>query len=264
MSDEEALLAAIIANPDEDTPRLVYADWLDENGQPERAEFIRLQIRSANLPDSPEGLIVKQRVMRLCDKYGVTWLEQLGLVRNEGRWVRGFVEHVTVTPEHLVSFLERLFRVTPVSSLEVLPGFVHGGPTALPVLFELAEWPQLSRIRSLRLFRLPIGDQGIRALVESPFISNLQALDLSRSILGDEGVTIIANSPHLKSLRSLCLFDHPLNVNDVLALAQSPYFERIENLNLICTLDDSEPGYEEAVEALTRRFGDRADVSVRD
>ena len=30
-SDEPALLAAILAAPEEDTPRLVYADWLDEN-----------------------------------------------------------------------------------------------------------------------------------------------------------------------------------------------------------------------------------------
>ncbi len=41
MTDGEALLATIIAKPDEDTPRLVYADWLDENGQPERANAIR-------------------------------------------------------------------------------------------------------------------------------------------------------------------------------------------------------------------------------
>lgn len=31
MSDSDALLAAILANPDDDAPRLVYADWLDEN-----------------------------------------------------------------------------------------------------------------------------------------------------------------------------------------------------------------------------------------
>lgn len=43
MSDGDALLAAILANPEEDVARLVYADWLDENGQPERAEFIRVQ-----------------------------------------------------------------------------------------------------------------------------------------------------------------------------------------------------------------------------
>src|SRR5215471_15158597 len=43
MSDEKALLAAVWEYPHEDTPRLVYADWLQENGQPERAEFIRVQ-----------------------------------------------------------------------------------------------------------------------------------------------------------------------------------------------------------------------------
>lgn len=31
MTDEDALLAAILAAPDDDTPRLVFADWLDEN-----------------------------------------------------------------------------------------------------------------------------------------------------------------------------------------------------------------------------------------
>lgn len=42
-SDERALHAAILAAPDDDTPRLVFADWLDEHGEPERAEFIRVQ-----------------------------------------------------------------------------------------------------------------------------------------------------------------------------------------------------------------------------
>src|SRR5687768_11363773 len=32
MDDRRALMAAIIANPDEDTPRLALADWLDEHG----------------------------------------------------------------------------------------------------------------------------------------------------------------------------------------------------------------------------------------
>ena len=40
-----ALLKAIVANPEEDTPRLVYADYLQENGDDERAEFIRVQVQ---------------------------------------------------------------------------------------------------------------------------------------------------------------------------------------------------------------------------
>jgi uncharacterized protein (TIGR02996 family) len=39
----EAFLQAILEAPTDDLPRLVYADWLDENGEHERAELIRLQ-----------------------------------------------------------------------------------------------------------------------------------------------------------------------------------------------------------------------------
>lgn len=47
MSDEAAFMSAILAEPDEDTHRLVYADWLEERNEPGdavRAEFIRVQI----------------------------------------------------------------------------------------------------------------------------------------------------------------------------------------------------------------------------
>jgi uncharacterized protein (TIGR02996 family) len=47
--DWPAFLAAICAEPDEDTPRLVAADFLEENGEPARAAFIRIQIALANL-----------------------------------------------------------------------------------------------------------------------------------------------------------------------------------------------------------------------
>ncbi|MBP3957706.1 TIGR02996 domain-containing protein [Gemmata sp. G18] len=47
--EENALLAAIAAEPVEDVHRLAYADWLDENGRHERAEFIRVQCERAVL-----------------------------------------------------------------------------------------------------------------------------------------------------------------------------------------------------------------------
>ncbi len=43
MSDRDAFLRTILAAPDDDAPRLVYADWLDDQGEGERAEFIRVQ-----------------------------------------------------------------------------------------------------------------------------------------------------------------------------------------------------------------------------
>jgi uncharacterized protein (TIGR02996 family) len=41
-SDDTVFLAAIATG--DDTARLVYADWLDENGDPRRAEYVRFQV----------------------------------------------------------------------------------------------------------------------------------------------------------------------------------------------------------------------------
>jgi uncharacterized protein (TIGR02996 family) len=46
------LLRAILERPDDDNVRMVYADWLDDHGEAERAEFIRLQITLAGLDES--------------------------------------------------------------------------------------------------------------------------------------------------------------------------------------------------------------------
>jgi uncharacterized protein (TIGR02996 family) len=45
VSDRNAFLRAICEQPADDAPRLVFADWLDENGESERAEFIRVQCK---------------------------------------------------------------------------------------------------------------------------------------------------------------------------------------------------------------------------
>ncbi len=48
MTDREALLTTIYENPEVDAPRLIFADWLDEHGQPDWAEFIRIQVEMRN------------------------------------------------------------------------------------------------------------------------------------------------------------------------------------------------------------------------
>lgn len=49
MTERDALLRAVLADPADDTVRLAFADWLDENGESERAEFIRVQVELAKL-----------------------------------------------------------------------------------------------------------------------------------------------------------------------------------------------------------------------
>jgi uncharacterized protein (TIGR02996 family) len=49
VSDGEALIRSILTAPADDAPRLVYADWLDEQGRAEDAEFLRVQVELARL-----------------------------------------------------------------------------------------------------------------------------------------------------------------------------------------------------------------------
>ena len=46
-SEGDGLRAAILAQPDDDILRLIYADWLQENDQSDRAAFIRAQVSMA-------------------------------------------------------------------------------------------------------------------------------------------------------------------------------------------------------------------------
>ncbi len=55
LTDRDAMLAAVIAAPDDDLPRLVYADWLDDHSFAERAEFIRVQVALAYPTLGPDG-----------------------------------------------------------------------------------------------------------------------------------------------------------------------------------------------------------------
>ncbi len=52
MDDEATFLDAIEADLQADAPRLVYADWLDRQGEQQRAEFIRLGVALAR--ENPE------------------------------------------------------------------------------------------------------------------------------------------------------------------------------------------------------------------
>ncbi len=72
MSDREAFVAAIAANPHDDLPRLVFADWLDEHGDPERAEFIRTQIRWHHA-DADERKQLDQRAGELFREHWQRW-----------------------------------------------------------------------------------------------------------------------------------------------------------------------------------------------
>src|SRR5262245_29236403 len=93
-----AFLEAIAAEPADDAPRLIFADWLDEHGEPERAAFIRLQCEAARLPAwEPRRRELAQQADALLLRHERAWLGDWydRLVRWEFR--RGFVHAATLT-----------------------------------------------------------------------------------------------------------------------------------------------------------------------
>src|SRR5947208_2451938 len=77
MNHGDAFLQALIDNPDDDAIRLVYCDWLEEHGQPDRAAFIRVQVALARLPHGdPRRQVLEARERELLARQD-QWLGRL-------------------------------------------------------------------------------------------------------------------------------------------------------------------------------------------
>src|SRR5262249_25749649 len=65
MTEEDAFISAILASPCDDAPRLMFADWLEERGDP-RDEFLRVSVRLEALSgqDPPQEMKAKLRRVR--------------------------------------------------------------------------------------------------------------------------------------------------------------------------------------------------------
>ena len=146
-SDGEALFRAICELPGEDTPRLVYADWLEENGQPERAEFIRLQCETLAVPHATLAAR-RTRASVLLKAHGDRWYNELPALPGVA-WgtffVRGFIDTArTFRLVNVTAALETMFGAAPLGSLTVTE--LHPGQ-----LRELLDCPLLGRLAKLSL-----------------------------------------------------------------------------------------------------------------
>jgi uncharacterized protein (TIGR02996 family) len=71
----------------------------------------------------------------------------------------------------------------------------------------LLNWPQLGKIKSLRLVSTGLTDEGLEALARCPRVSNLESLDLMHNSLRDKStIETLANSPFLKDIKKLNLW----------------------------------------------------------
>jgi uncharacterized protein (TIGR02996 family) len=148
-SHGEALFRAVCENPADDTPRLAYADWLDDHGDATRAEFIRLQCEASHLcPAYSTPTAARNRASQLLKEFGDRWYDELPEIPGVewgGMFVRGFIDRAqTHALDEVTATLAAAFAATPLRYLTVSslrPGQLR----------ELLAFPLLSRLVNLHL-----------------------------------------------------------------------------------------------------------------
>lgn len=212
MNPREAFLQDVIEHPDDDTPRRVYADWLEERGGPEdlaRAEFIRVQFLLRDLSaDDPRRLLLEGRQRGLLAAHGENWAAPLRGVAGVSGWEfrRGFVDKVTLSIEDFHSSADALFRSTPVQEVRLVCG--------QPKDEEVA------------------GRRAMQRLADSPHLERVTALDLEDDSLWNVSLSPLASSPRLVRLTTLRLSVHVQSGSAAGGWAEAPFLPRLTSLRL--------------------------------
>lgn len=144
--DWPAFMAAIVANPYDDTVRLGAADFLEENGDSDRAAFIRIQIALASLEANGDGKSLAADELRKKERaflgplsmYPALWatedcpelakfdfrgggrdpLEGMSVVgADQLKWHRGFVEDVQCSAEMWLRSGEAIRKRQPIRTV---------------------------------------------------------------------------------------------------------------------------------------------------
>ena len=192
---DEAFLKAILADPDDDAPRLIYADWLDEHGDGDRAEFIRAQCG----PGRPD---LEARARDLLAVHEASWVAPLRGLAVAWEFRRGFVEAVTCDARTFARRARELFALAPVSALRLrgLRGCVAA----------LTNCPYLARPLDLDLSLNSLGQAGTYELMRWRHLRYPRRLDLSANRIGAGGARAILSNPDLFSLDEIVLSRNPI------------------------------------------------------
>jgi uncharacterized protein (TIGR02996 family) len=241
-SHADAFLEAILQNPNDDTPRLVYADWLDEQGDPPsaaRAEFIRIQCVLANgyLPTRRRADL-ERRQQEFLEQYRNEWAQSIRRLVRTWDFHRGFIDEVELFASRFLSYAGRLFRQAPIQHVRLWREIAPPASRRLNVP-ALADSEYLRRLRSLDLSDNRLETRDLRALVVSEHLTNLTALNLAHNRIGDGGIRALAESPLLGQLTHLDLRHNDFGPAGVRALARalvilahSPEGLRLQRMNL--------------------------------
>ena len=246
-SSDEALIADIVAEPDDDRPRLVYADFLQQRGDP-RGELIAIQcaLELARAADEDaKAAKLSSASRKLLDAHELLWVAPArSILPRAMRFRRGFIEHAALDhPDELVKVMPRLRRHAPLlRAVDIQRGLAAIGDPALAAIDEvvahnvielgdvhaLALAAEHSSLRQLTSAGTGLTDATLVALVELPL--RLAKLELSLERRPTRRMPILerlAAAPARQHLRVLRI-RNPASLDDVAAIL--PALPRLETL----------------------------------
>src|SRR5947209_4719841 len=122
MREDSAFLRTIAAAADDDAPRLVYADWLADRGDP-RGTFVRLQCALAALPpEDPLRSDLEQTERRLLAAHAADWTADLAGRVSGWQFCRGFVEEITLSAAAFLEYGADLLRPGLIRTVHLTDG----------------------------------------------------------------------------------------------------------------------------------------------
>ncbi|OGZ67920.1 MAG: hypothetical protein A3D44_01360 [Candidatus Staskawiczbacteria bacterium RIFCSPHIGHO2_02_FULL_42_22] len=232
----DAFIDAIAKNPDDMAPRLMCADWLQEQGYADVGEFMRIQIELSDLQSDQDHReknrqrisALRRRERKLTKAANDFWQERLsrfgvtaiqfkgGMPESVGLRVPDFVEHG-----------QEVFSIAPVSDLRI--GICPDADVLQEALAETRQ-RQLEQLRRLSMVNAHDGGAGVVARCRH--LKNLTSLGLHQGILTEAGIREIASSKYLKKLTGLELGGNNLGSGGAEVLARAAAFKNLKNLSI--------------------------------
>jgi uncharacterized protein (TIGR02996 family) len=200
MTPADAFLEDILQHPADDTPRLIFADWLEEQNDPAsraRAAFIRGSCRLTQLPlDAPARLALEDECADLLAEYGDEWTAPVRGIARRWEFCRGFIERIEIDDEPFLKHASALFQRLPVRAVRL---------RGRSELTALARCPQLARVETLDLSGNALNDGRLQPLFGSPYLQRLTGLSLASNLIETPTIAALKQENFLARLRWLDL-----------------------------------------------------------
>ena len=240
MTERQALVKAMLAEPDDDLPRLVFADWLDENGDPDRATFTRLQVEAGRLTGEGGHRLLMQ-AGQLLGRHWEQWVGPLyPLVWDDGMTLyhlfrRGMLTYLAVREDEFIR----------PQVQEQLAGWAADNGIGQLVLHRdesvRSSWSRLGTLAGVLVNTLrgkyADGERPVLEVAASPVLASVAALDLTGPETDDHRLRVLADSPHVGLLSGLTLNDPHCTDAGLDALSRAHHLPNLRALNLNVSLN---------------------------